>query len=223
MHHQISEAILQVRQHLKKHGAFAPGSCTWPAAGNDGDSHSRRRAPSHPPTQTPSSPHSCVHSEPPPSPPSAHHPSNPLRDASAGEGEGGGERGLKTTRLVRVRVKFQRKEAAMMELVVPRHDDSKRGKCETCVHFFREVSSTLQVHLDSMKLICKGQKLTAANLHTVEENGLILCLGKAMQDATGCDERDIQCLIAQLGLDRDASILLLKRHDFDLVDAMLHS
>ena len=102
-----------------------------------GDSHSRRRAPSHPPTQTPSSPHSCVHSEPPPSPPSAHHPSNPLRDASAGEGEGGGERGLKTTRLVRVRVKFQRKEAAMMELVVPRHDD-----CAFCVCQILSLSPT---------------------------------------------------------------------------------
>jgi imidazoleglycerol phosphate dehydratase HisB len=108
-------------------------------------------------------------------------------------------------------------------VVVPAAGEEARSRCETCVHFFREVAARVHVHLESMTLIYCGKKLTADRLHTVQDKALILVLGRAKEDETGCDLRDVDCMMAQLGLGRDECVRLLKRHDFDLLDAMLHS
>ena len=129
-------------------------------------------------------------------------------------------------RRVSIRLKFgggaaQRREE--LEVVVPAAGEEARSRCETCVHFFREVAARVHVHLESMTLIYCGKKLTADRLHTVQDKALILVLGRAKEDETGCDLRDVDCMMAQLGLGRDECVRLLKRHDFDLLDAMLHS
>ena len=43
--------------------------------------------------------------------------------------------------------------------------EEARSRCETCVHFFREVAARVYVHLESMTLIYCGKKLTADRLH----------------------------------------------------------
>ena len=83
-----------------------------------------------------------------------------------------------TIRCVAIRLKFEKRAVLRLALVVPHEADSARGKCETCVHFFREIAGALQLHLDTMTLICKGSKLTAHNLHTLENQALVLVIGQ---------------------------------------------
>ena len=159
MYTQVSAAIREVRQHLRKHGAFTPGSCTWRA---------QRPACSSSPCAAGHVSASCT----------------PGQSAEAATVMGSAhaswdtsEAGA-TTRRVTIRLKFEKRAVLRLEVVVPHETDSARGKCETCVHFFREIAGALQLHLDTMTLICKGSKLTAQNLHALENHALVLVIGQ---------------------------------------------
>ncbi|TPX65941.1 hypothetical protein SpCBS45565_g04815 [Spizellomyces sp. 'palustris'] len=50
----------------------------------------------------------------------------------------------------------------------------------------------------------------------------LLALGPRDEVPDGCHPRDIEILMAQLGVDRNTAIRALRSNGFDLVDAMLH-
>ncbi len=171
MYTQVSAAIGEVRQHLRQHGAFTPGSCTWRA--QRATSSSSPCAAAHVEAST-----SCTPSAP------AALSNAPRQSAGAATVTGRAHaswdtsKAGATTRRVAIRLKFEKRAVLRLELVVPHEADSARGKCETCVHFFREIAGALQLHLDTMTLICKGSKLTAHNLHTLENHALVLVIGQ---------------------------------------------
>ncbi|KNC99610.1 uncharacterized protein SPPG_04997 [Spizellomyces punctatus DAOM BR117] len=50
----------------------------------------------------------------------------------------------------------------------------------------------------------------------------LLALGPRDENPDGCHPRDIEVLMAQLGVDRNTAIKALRNNGFDLVDAILH-
>ena len=231
MHAQVRQAVGEVQEQLN-HQRTAAGARNQPAPAPPAEIPAAAASSACPPGRPGSADQHAVVEPSASAPP--RQPASVLVRSGAGAGRPGRAAGMASDaggvpprlRRVSIRLKFgggaaQRREE--LEVVVPAAGEEARSRCETCVHFFREVAARVHVHLESMTLIYCGKKLTADRLHTVQDKALILVLGRAKEDETGCDLRDVDCMMAQLGLGRDECVRLLKRHDFDLLDAMLHS
>ncbi|KNC99609.1 hypothetical protein, variant [Spizellomyces punctatus DAOM BR117] len=85
------------------------------------------------------------------------------------------------------------------------------------------VSKTLQIPPTKLTLIHAGRKLSPTSTFAdFPVCTTLLALGPRDENPDGCHPRDIEVLMAQLGVDRNTAIKALRNNGFDLVDAILH-
>lgn len=83
------------------------------------------------------------------------------------------------------------------------------------------LSSHTRIALDEMRVIIKGKVHTAESVSTALTNKtLVMVLGTPVVDSTGVDERDIECLMRQMDIDRNKAITSLKKTN-SLVDSIV--
>ena len=87
---------------------------------------------------------------------------------------------------------------------------------------FHKIATFLSCLPDRMRVIHKGKQLSVDTVRSVVSPGAVFqVLGEKMEDAEGLVARDIEVLMQQMGLERNAAIRALKSSKGDLVDAMM--
>lgn len=72
-----------------------------------------------------------------------------------------------------------------------------------------------------MKVVVRGKCLTEANIaEFIRSNMNIMIIGTAMKSAQGLDERDIDCLMKQMQVDRNSAVDALHKNG-TLMDAII--
>lgn len=83
------------------------------------------------------------------------------------------------------------------------------------------ISSETSVPLDKVKVIIKGKIQTQDTIATsLHANALIMLIGETCEASDGVDERDISCLMSQMGVSRNQAVKSLRKCD-SLLDAMM--
>ena len=86
---------------------------------------------------------------------------------------------------------------------------------------FKFLSYSLNVPLESVKLIHKGKVLTRDSvMETVNSKAVYQVIGEQAQAEDDLDQRDISVMMKQCGLNRNAAIQRLRKKG-DLLDALL--
>lgn len=95
-------------------------------------------------------------------------------------------------------------------------DDNKRKQ-------FELISQQIRIPTDRLKLIYKGKRFTEQNWHetVLVPNMIFLSIGEQNEDESDLNAKDIDCIVHQLKVDRNAAIRALKLHP-DVVDAILY-
>ena len=83
------------------------------------------------------------------------------------------------------------------------------------------LSYSVKVPLENLKVIHKGKVLNEETIvETLKDKSVYQVIGEQAESETGLDQRDINVMMKQLGVDRNSAIKALKKND-DLIDAML--
>ena len=83
------------------------------------------------------------------------------------------------------------------------------------------LSHSLKVPLEKLKIIHKGKVLGEETIvETVKDKAVYQVIGEQAESEDGVDQRDIEIMMRQLGVDRNGAVKALKTSG-DLIDAML--
>ena len=86
---------------------------------------------------------------------------------------------------------------------------------------FKFLSHSLKVPLEKLKIIHKGKVLNEETIgETVKDKAVYQVIGEQAESEDGLDQRDIEVMMKQLGIDRNGAVKALKKSG-DLIDAML--
>ena len=86
---------------------------------------------------------------------------------------------------------------------------------------FKFLSHVLKVPLEKLKIIHKGKVLSEETMvETVKDKAVYQVIGELAESEDGLDQRDIEVMMKQLGIDRNGAVKALKTSG-DLIDAML--
>ena len=88
---------------------------------------------------------------------------------------------------------------------------------------FNLIANHLHIPSDRLKLIHKGKRYTNENWKELilVSNMVFLSIGEQHEDETNVNIKDIECLMAQMKVDRNTAIKALKLYP-DVVDAILY-
>lgn len=74
------------------------------------------------------------------------------------------------------------------------------------------ISQCTQIPVMDMRVIMRGKTLDQSNINQhITNNSNIMVIGRAVQSCQGLDERDIQCIMGQMPVDRNQAILALRK------------
>lgn len=97
----------------------------------------------------------------------------------------------------------------------------KLQKSWTGNEIFKFLSHSLKVPLEKLKIIHKGKVLSEETIvATVTDKAVYQVIGEMAESEDGLDQRDIEVMMKQLGIDRNGAVKALKTSG-DLIDAML--
>lgn len=86
---------------------------------------------------------------------------------------------------------------------------------------FKLISQNTRIPVTDMKVIIKGRVVTPEDItDCISQKTLIMVLGVKAESSEGLNEKDIDCLMAQMNVDRNMAIKSLKKSG-SLLDAML--
>lgn len=89
---------------------------------------------------------------------------------------------------------------------------------------FKLIAQFIRIPSDRLKLIYKGKKYTEnnwADLSLVSQM-TFLSIGEQNEDETDVSGKDIECIMKQMKVDRNAAVRALKLHSNDVIDAILY-
>lgn len=87
---------------------------------------------------------------------------------------------------------------------------------------FKMISHHTHISMDDLKLIIRGKVHTAESVSAaLSSNTVVMVLGTPIANSTGVDERDIECLMKQMNVDRNEAITSLKKTR-SLVDSIVN-
>lgn len=92
---------------------------------------------------------------------------------------------------------------------------------------FKYLSHNLEIPLDKLKLIHKGQMVTQDDekiCSLLKDKAVFQAIGEKAEDDSGVNNTDIEVIMKQLGgsVERNDAVKALKETGGDVVDAMLH-
>lgn len=98
---------------------------------------------------------------------------------------------------------------------------------EACDDPISECAKSVRIPPSKISMIAKGGRSIRTRTDffdaVAKSSGpvVFLCVGTPEEDDTGCDPRDIEVLVRQCNVDRNAAIRALNRNSHDLINAIL--
>ena len=88
---------------------------------------------------------------------------------------------------------------------------------------FTMMAQHIHIPADRLKLIYKGKRYTRENWQDLSlvSNMTFLSIGEQNEDETGINLHDIECVMKQMKVDRNAAVRALKLHPV-VIDAILY-
>ena len=88
---------------------------------------------------------------------------------------------------------------------------------------FRLIAEHIRIPSDRLKLIAKGKRYTRDNRHelVLVANMTLLSIGEQQEDETDVNLDDVDCIVRQVNVDRNAAVRALRLHP-NVIDAILY-
>ena len=87
---------------------------------------------------------------------------------------------------------------------------------------FKLISHHSSIPITDMKVIVKGKRVDKSNImEHIDNKTNVMVIGKPVEACEGLDERDIECLMRQVKVDRNHAIMALRKCS-SLMDAIIY-